>query len=315
MDQSGLGSRAIIGEFYHRLSQLTGASWVDGVSMLFDSNQESETYKWLGMVPQMREWVGGRQAKGFRENGITIVNKKYESTLEVEVDDLRRDKTGQIMLRIGEQARRALAHWASLLSTLILAGNTTDCYDGQYFFDNDHAEGDSGTQKNLLTATEVGALDVTTTTAPTVEEMVDAVLGVIGYMLSYVDDQGEPLNEDARDFMVMVGTAPLWGALMGALGQTNIASGETNVLRTLQGFNIRGVYNPRLSSKTTVMYVFRTDSDMKALIRQEEEPIRMSAIAEGSELEFNEDVHHYGIKALRNVGFGFWQCATHSTFS
>jgi phage major head subunit gpT-like protein len=35
----------------------------------------------------------------------------------------------------------------------------------------------------------------------------------------------------------------------------------------------------------------------------------MAAIAEGSALEFDNDVHHYGIKAMRNVGYGYWQKA------
>jgi len=103
MGASSLGSRAIIGAFYNELEQNIGQTWVPDVSMLFESNQESETYKWLGMAPAMREWIGGRQAKGFRENGITIVNKKYESTMEVLCDEIRRDKTGQVMLRVAEQ--------------------------------------------------------------------------------------------------------------------------------------------------------------------------------------------------------------------
>ena len=318
MGAAGLGSRAIIGEFYHRLSQLTGGSWIDLISMLFDSDQESETYKWLGMVPQMREWIGGRNAKGLRENGITIFNKKYESTLEIAVDDLRRDKTSQIMLRVGEQARRALAHWAKLLSPLLAAGTTGLCYDGKAFFAANHVEGDSGTQINKLTASQVEALDVTTATAPLPAEMVDAILGIIGYMMTYKDDQGEPMNEDAREFLVQVGTPAMWGAMVKALGSQTIAEGTgavTNVLQTLDGFKVRGEFNPRLSALTTAMIITRTDSDVKPFIRQEEEAIKVSAIAEGSELEFNDDVHHYGIKALRNVGYGYWQMASHSTFS
>jgi phage major head subunit gpT-like protein len=318
MGASGLGSRAIIGEFYHKLSQILGLSWIDQISMMFKSDQESETYKWLGAVPQMREWVGGRQAKGFRENGITIANKLYESTLEVLVDDMRRDKTGQIMLRVGEQAKRAMAHWNKLLSTLIAAGTSGLCYDGQYFFDTDHSEGDSGTQVNLLTASQVADLNISTITAPTSAEMVKAVLGVIAYMMSYKDDQGEPMNEDARSFVVMVGTPAIWSALAEALGSTTVLSGGaavTNVLSTLDGFTIRGEFNPRLSALTTQMLTFRTDSDVKPFIRQEEMPITMSAIAEGSELEFKENKHQYGIKALRNVGYGYWQMGSYATFS
>ena len=131
MGATALSSRAIIGEFYATLQQDLGLSWIDSVSNLFDSNQESETYKWLGMAPAMREWIGGRQAKGFRTDGITIVNKNFEATLEVLVDEIRRDKTGQVMVRVRELAERTNAHWASLLSALLIAAESSVCYDGQ----------------------------------------------------------------------------------------------------------------------------------------------------------------------------------------
>jgi phage major head subunit gpT-like protein len=120
MSAKGLSSRAIIGRFYQRLEQNPGLEWVAALSNYFTSDQESETYKWLGQVPVMREWIGGRQAKGFRENGITIENKHFEATLEVLVRELRRDKTGQVMVRVDELADRTNAHWAKLLSELII---------------------------------------------------------------------------------------------------------------------------------------------------------------------------------------------------
>ena len=87
-----MSSRAIIGQFYHRLSELSGASWIDQLVARFQSNQESETYNWFGQVPQMREWVSGRLVKHLRTYGLTIVNKTWEATLEVDVNDLRRDQ-------------------------------------------------------------------------------------------------------------------------------------------------------------------------------------------------------------------------------
>ena len=180
MPEIKTGSRAIIGRFFAKLEEYMGKSWVDRVSMLFTSDQESETYKWLGMSPAMREWLGGRHAHGFRENGVTITNKTFEATLEVMVDWLRRDKTGQIDIRIAELAQRAVGHWAKLLSTFIQNGTgatSSLCYDGQYFFDSDHSEGDSGTQLNLLAAAQVGALNVGTATTPTAIEAVKAIYG------------------------------------------------------------------------------------------------------------------------------------------
>ena len=316
MGAQGLGSRGIIGKFFAALEQYTGLSWIDLVSVLFDSDQESETYKWLGMVPGMREWLGGRHAKGFRENGITIVNKTFEATLDVPVDWMRRDKTKQLDIRINELAERAVSHYSELLSTLISNGTGSTsglCYDGQYFFDDDHSEGESGTQKNLLTNSEVATLDVGTATTPTVAEAIKAILGVIAYMLGYKDDQGKPMNSSARNFLVMT-SVTLWPYLVHAiLGED--ANGS-NVLRELkkQGFNVNVAFNPLLTY-TTQFTVYRTDAPAKPFIRQEEEELTVGGKAEGSEYEFDNNAHQYGIKAIRNVGYGYWQYAAHATLS
>ena len=318
MGAASLGSRAIIGRFFNRLDAYVGTTWLDLVSKYFPSDQASETYNWLGMVPAMREWIGGRQAKGFRENGITIVNKKFEATLEILCDWIRRDKTGQIDIRIDELVIRCVEHWTELLSTLITngTGDTSGlCYDGQYFFDSDHSEGDSGTQLNLLAAAQVAALDVTTATAPTASEAVKAILGVIAYMLTYKDDQGKPINANAKNFLVM--TSPLlWPYLAPAVVTNQITSGETNVIKALEadGFKISLACNPLLTY-TTQFVTFRTDAPMKSLIRQEEEAMKVDSQAEGSHEEFTNDRHLYGVKAIRNVGYGMWQHAAHATLS
>jgi phage major head subunit gpT-like protein len=304
MGAKSLGSRAIIGEFYMRLEQDLGASWVPQVSMMFKSDQESEDYKWLGMAPAMREWIGGRQAKGFRENGITIANKKYESTMEVPVDWLRRDKTGQIRVRIAEQTERANAHWAKLLNQLILDGEATKCYDDQFFFDTDHSEGDSGTQDNDI------AVNIGTATAPTTGEMETAILAAIQQIIGFKDDQGEPMNETAQKFLVMV-PVPFMSAAA-ALGSSIIVDASTSrsntilTLSSMAGFQVALAVAPRLTW-TTKFAVFRADGQLAAFIRQEEEDITVDAIAEGSEEEFKNDRHLYGIKAIRNVGYGYWQ--------
>lgn len=308
MSAQGLSSRAIIGEFYATLEQDMGGLWVPQVSNYFTSDQEAEIYKWLGQSPAMREWIGGRQAKGFRENGVTITNKEFEATLEVLVKEMRRDKTGQVMVRVRELAQRTNAHWAKLLSALVVAGESTVCYDGQYFFDTDHSEGDSGTQSNDLTH------DVATPTAPTAGEMENAILKGVQAILGFKDDQGEPMNENARDFLVMTPIS-LMNSVGGAIGANILMDGasvsRTNTiltLGTLGGFVIRMATNARLGW-TDKIAIFRTDSETKAFIRQEEEAVTMSAVAEGSELEFNENKHRYGVKASRNVGYGYWQRA------
>lgn len=315
MGAKTLGSRAIIGTFFNRLQQNIGTEWVSKIAMLFQSNQESETYAWLGMAPAMREWIGGRNAKGFSENSITIKNKKFEATMEVLVDELRRDKTGQILVRVQEMADRYNAHWAKLLSALILAGNASggECYDGKYFFGDDHAEGTSGTQDNNISV-DISALptgDVTgshgSVTAPSIGEMSLSIQQGIQTILGFKDNQGEPMNESASEYLVMV-PSTLFNAAMAACAVPFLPQGMNNPLPAAGAYRVTPVANVRLNASWTDKFVvFRTDGLTKPFIMQEELPVQVNAIAEGSELEFNEDKHHYGIKAIRNVGYGYWQ--------
>jgi len=314
MGAGELSSRAIIGEFYARLQQKVGAEWVDPLSMLFQSDQASEEYKWLGMAPVMREWIGGRSAKGFRENGIEIKNLDFEATMEVLIKELKRDKTGQILVRIREMADRTNAHWAKLLSTLIINGESNTCYDGQYFFDTDHSEGDSGAQDNDLSIdiSELPCNQHGSTTAPSPEEMELSILQIIQAILGFKDDQGEPMNEGAKSFIVMV-PVPFMSAALAAINNPVLTSGRTNTIATAD-FEIKPVVNTRLTW-TTKLAVFRADGNVKPFIRQEEELVKLDAIAEGSELEFNEKKHRYGVSASRNVGYGYWQHACLGTLA
>jgi len=313
MGASALSSRAIIGSFYNTLEQDLGGTYIPGVSNLFQSNQESETYKWLGMSPQMREWIGGRQAKGFRSDGVTITNKTYEATLEVLMDEIRRDKTGQVMVRVRELAQRTNSHWAKLLSELLIAGESTACYDGQFFFDTDHSEDDSGSQSNDITS--AGA----TTTAPTAGEFEAAILKAMQAIIGFKDNQGEPMNEGAKAFLCMV-PVPFMSAAAGAIGSEIIVDSSTSrtnrilTLGSMGGFQVELAVNARLTW-TTKFALFRTDAETKALIRQEEEGVTVDALAEGSEEEFKNKRHLYGVKAIRNVGYGFWQRACLTTFT
>ena len=313
MSLNELSSRAIIGLYYKRLEQKTGMDWVEAISNYFTSDQESETYKWLGQSPVMREWVGGRQSKGFLTNGLTIENKHFEGTLEFNVKDLRRDKTGQIKVRINEFADRTNAHWAQILSKLLNNAESTVCYDGQYFFDTDHTEGKSGAQSNKiqvdLTAfvEQIDGGKVGVAISPSEAAFRLAALKGIQQILSFKDDQGEPMNENATNFLIVVPT-PLWFIAQAAVAVPLTVGGSTNSLKVMNELNITVAQNPRLPW-TDKFAIFRTDSSIKPFIRQEEMGVKMKAIAEGSELEFRHDKHEYGVDTWRNVGYGFWQHA------
>jgi phage major head subunit gpT-like protein len=295
---TGLSSKAIVGRFYRRLEEYAASAWWTRLTMRFLSSQESETYRWLGMVPQVREWQGGRQVRPVRSQGQTIVNRVWESTIRVDADEARRDKTGQILVRVNELARRVATHPNQLLTNLIAAGADTVCYDGQPFFDTDHEEGASGVQSNSLNH------DVNTPTAPTDRELYEGIVKAIGQIVSFRDDQGEPMNEAAREFLIMIPMGFLASALVAL--SSRVVTQTTNPLARDEPFRVSWVANPRLTW-TDKFAVFRTDGEARPFIFQEELPVQVQVLAEGSELEVNENQHQYGVKAIHGCGYGFWQ--------
>lgn len=269
----------------------------------------TENYGWLGMVPNMREWIGGRDPKRLREFTFAITNKDYEATLEVMLAELRRDQSGQLMIRIAELARRCLSHPAKLMSQKMIDGESVTCYDGQYFFDTDHVDGASGSQSNDLSI-NISALATSvhgSTTDPSPEEIGKVIMLCIQAILGFKDDQGEPMNENATTFEVQV-PVPFWSAAVAATALPTLAAGQSNVLVNLPKLRIDVVSNPRLTW-TDALAVFRTDGETKPFIIQEEVPLNVSAVAEGSQLEFTDKKHWYGVDWAGNIDYGFWQHA------
>lgn len=308
-----LSSRAVIGMYYERLEALNAVGWIDGVSNYFTSDQGMEEYVWLSMPPTLREWIGSRQAKEFAAQGFEIKNKHFEATLDILLKDLRRDKTGQLRTRMGEFAERGVTHFASLLSALIVNGATSPCYDGQYFFDTDHAEGVTGSQSNAITV-DISALPASAhgvIAAPSPEEMQQAILKSIAQLHTLVDDQGEPINELASEFLVMVPVG-LSDAARSGLSAARVSGPSTF---SMDGLSIKLAVNPRLTAAgwTDKFTTWRTDGSIKPLIRQEETKPALKVKDETSEYAFDNDAIQIGLDTWRNVGYGRWQGACQTT--
>ncbi len=309
-DYSRITEKGLIGMFRQELEPIIGEGWASQIGMPSKSDQETETYRWLGMTPALREWVGGRQAKGMRVESYQITNKIFEATLDIPIDDLRRDKIDAIRPRLGDLAVRAKEHWEKLLTELIIANGL--CYDGQNFFDTDHVSGSSGTLQNDLDATDVPALNVSTAAKATRDEMIGVITGLVEYIYGYKDDQGEPMNGGAKQFMLMVPVAQ-YAAAVGAVTDALTANGGSNTLIG-QRFKVDVMPNPRLTTATEV-YLFRTDGRAKPFILQSELDAMASVIGAGSEEEFKNRRWLFGVEAIRNAGYGLWQHAIRATLS
>ena len=110
----------------------------DKLAMTVDSSSRDETYGWMGMMPQLREWLGSRVVQNLSAQKFTITNRKFESTVGVKREDFADDKLGLLKPVFANMGELARMHPEELVMGLLRDGFTTNCYDGQFFFDNDH---------------------------------------------------------------------------------------------------------------------------------------------------------------------------------
>ncbi|MBI4804458.1 MAG: Mu-like prophage major head subunit gpT family protein [Desulfovibrio sp.] len=116
-----------------------GAESVYGkVATLIPSSSKSNTYGWLGQFPKLREWIGDRVVKDMAAHGYSITNKKYESTVGVDREDIEDDNVGVYAPLFVEMGRAVGVFPDELVFGLMAQGLTSLCYDGQNFFDTDH---------------------------------------------------------------------------------------------------------------------------------------------------------------------------------
>lgn len=308
---AALGSKAIMAMIYLAIEGVAKSSWVNRIALRNDqSDQKSEEYPLLSQTPQFREWVAGRDARRLLVETLTLVNRKYEATVEDFVDNWRFDASGMLQRRVDAFATRAETHWAKLICDLLPLGQSTLTYDDQNYFSTSHSFGESGTLSNLLTNATYAELDVATPANPTAVEMANALNAACNHFFTFRDDQGEPMNEDAERFLVV---CPInhARAARAAVGKELLASGSTAISNplTTTGFQIDVVPTARLTA-TNSFYVFREDAELPAVILQEKQPgLELTSKAEGSDYEHDKDMWQFGAKANRAAALFGWQSA------
>ncbi len=320
---STITSRGIRGAMLQTMAAQPLEPWLARVARRVQSDVEIETYADIGTTPVVRAWVGGRNPKEPRENKFTITNAEYEASIQIPYPEIRRARgkiDGQSKLDpyIQGLPARMAQHWSKLATDLVINGATALCYDGQFFFDTDHAEGASGAQSNKvnhdLSDTPVSVAGIATNPSP--GAFAHAVMRGIVTMLGFKDDEGEPANEDAKAFVALVPLG-LYTAAKLATTQSVEAGGATNVLAAVRGdFGVEVVPSARLTaaSWTDKFALFRADGVERALILQEEEAPRSSAKAEDSEFFHDNNAWEFGIAASRAAGYADWKQGVQVTF-
>lgn len=113
-------------------------SMYEQVATVVPSSAAEEHYAWLGTMPRFREWLGDRVVQSLATGDYTIKNKAFELTVGVDRDHIEDDRLGVYRPMFQMMAQEAKTHPDELVFSLLAAGFSTLCYDGQFFFDTDH---------------------------------------------------------------------------------------------------------------------------------------------------------------------------------
>jgi len=267
------------------------------LATVVDSSSDKESYNWLGNVPALREWTDERVPGALRTHEYEIPNRKYEATIEVDRETFEDDRLGQVKPRIEELALRAACHPDELVVGLLNGGFATECYDGAYFFDSTHSEGDSGTQSNLLSA----ALD-----AAGLEAAITAMMG-------FKDDQGKPLG--VKPDTLLVGPDNFFTAREILNSVSIVVAGSTDVEKPA-GNPLSGMLNLEVSPfvEEGKWFVMATGYPVRPLIMQWRIRPEFTAVTNPSdEYVFSTDVFKYGVRSRLGAGYGLWYLAVGST--
>ena len=318
---TGLLEAAIRGEFFERFTAGDVQAFYQGVTTPIKSTSDTERYRWIGTVPQMREWGTGRKAKGLNQESYDVENLKYEATLEVDRDQISDDKLGQINIRTRELALRAATHKDYLLGQLLINGSSAgyNSYDGVPFFDGSHVSGASGSQSNegnFDVGTVAGANlfdEPASTTLFGPQTALAAYNNAISKLRILKDDQGEYLNRTPGAYVVVCHPAKEWtfrrafgAVLLPQVGSNVLPPGGAPGVVPLPDLDATGAH---------VWYLLRVDGAVRPFIFQDREAIEFTAMERDSDEGFLREKYLYGVRARYRITYAMWQHAYATTMT
>lgn len=257
------------------------------VATVIPSSAKEEEYGWLGNLPKMREWIGERFINALAAHGFSIKNKPWELTIEVDRDDVEDDRLGVYKPLFEMMGQSAAIHPDELVFALLKNGFTSLCYDGQYFFDEDHKAGGDAVQSNKT----------------------DLVLSAEAYaaaraaMMSLKDEHGKPLRI-TPDLLVV---GPSNDELARRILFAEQINGTTNTMRnTAELLTV-----PDLDAE---WFLLSTKMPLKPIIfQQRKKPEFVGLDRPDDENVFMRKKFIYGMDSRDNAGYGLWQLAYGST--
>ncbi len=121
-------------------NQSLGATetFYNSVAMTVPSTTAANEYPRLDDLPGFREWIGDRVALDVGADLYSIRNRTFEKTLAIKREKIQDDQIGIFSTLAAQYGQDGASFPDTLVFPLLKKGESTQCYDGQYYFDTDH---------------------------------------------------------------------------------------------------------------------------------------------------------------------------------
>lgn len=264
------------------------------------SRKKIEQYNWMSRLGRVREWIGPRVLNRFKAYGFTLVNKKWEDSVEVLRDDINDDALGQYVPQIQSMSTEMNAHYVRLLTAVLEAGFTNLAYDGQAFFDTDHPVGD------------VNGVMGTVSNKSTTQLSEQALEAAFTNLHNLRDDRGEQLGI-RYDTLFIHPSQSITAQQLLESEFTFADAGGIDGYNRVRNIVRRVVELPYLTNANH-WFLADTSKALKPLILQiRERPIWQAVTNMNDSGVFDTDKFKFGIQARHNAGYNLWQLAYGST--
>lgn len=265
-------------------------------TMKITSNTKTENYAWLSRFPKMREWIGDKVVKALEAFSYTITNKPYEATISVLRDDVEDDTLGIYGTQAQEAGFSAKTWPDELIADLKNGAFAAECYDGQYFYDTDHA----------VAGASVSNLGTAALSAATGAAALASYGAARSAIMQFKDDEGRPLGLVPNVLEV----PPALESIARRLCYQDKLYDDTP--NDFKG-TAEVVVNPRLTS-STAWFLHVTNRPIKPFVFQERKaPKFVSQTNPDSDDVFMRAEYKYSVESRGAAGYGLWQLSYGST--
>lgn len=274
--------------------------WYQSLATEQNSTDASELYYFQNVFPRLEKWVGVRTFNKIKLDDYLLTNESFQGGFEIPTEVIEDDKLGSFTGATQNLGQRAKLWPNDLIRAAVIAGGSSLCYDGQYFFDTDHPllvpGAADATQLNLHTGTALTAANLAA-----VHTLMAIRKGSDGLPLSVTPNLlivPESLRFTAKRI--------LEADLVGYLSNASSVASDTNIMKGLVGLLVI----PELdASSATTWYLADTTKPLKPLIFQSRRmPTRLDILNRPTDSNvFNDKVVFVGVDARGAAGFGLWQ--------